>query len=84
MSFTATCNECGFTGAIDALKVHSCYVQQNGGQCEDYPCCGHTDGDGCQTLPTHTAEYWQDRTRALEDAGYDMHEIDMMDCHDEY
>jgi hypothetical protein len=28
-------------------------------QCDDYPCCGHTDGDGCQTLDTHSADYWR-------------------------
>lgn len=51
-----TCNSCGFSGTIDAVRVHSCYVQEQGGRCEDYPCCGHTDG--CQTRPEHTSEYW--------------------------
>lgn len=82
MSFKATCNDCGYSGGMDELKVHSCYVQQNGGQCEDFPACGHTDGDGCQTRPSHTAEYWEDRTRSLRDAGYSMDEIDVMDSYD--
>lgn len=58
MAITATCNDCGYPGTLDALKLHSCQIQEQGGRCEDYPCCGHTDGDGCQTLPSHTADYW--------------------------
>ena len=54
---TATC-ECGYSGSLAAMAVHSCYVQEMGGRCEDYPACGHTDGDGCQTLPEHTSAYW--------------------------
>ena len=54
----ATCADCGYTSTLAGLRVHSCYVQQQGGRCEDYPCCGHTDGDGCQTLPEHTSAYW--------------------------
>lgn len=56
-----TCSECGFVGSIAGWEVHSCYVEQMGGRCEDYPCCGHTDGDGCQTLPEHTSAYWYDK-----------------------
>lgn len=56
--FTVTCNRCSFSGSIAQVTVHSCYVQEQGGRCEDYPCCGHTDGDGCQTLPEHTSAYW--------------------------
>ena len=55
---TVSCNQCGYSGSIERVKVHSCYVQEQGGRCEDFPCCGHTDGDGCQTLPEHTSEYW--------------------------
>jgi hypothetical protein len=57
-SFEVTCNVCQFSGPIESVKIHSCYVQEMGGRCEDYPCCGHTDGDGCQTLQSHTSEYW--------------------------
>lgn len=60
MAMTVTCNDCGYSGSIDAVKVHSCQIQEQGGRCEDYPCCGHTDGDGCQTLAEHTSEYWMD------------------------
>ena len=42
----ATCGECGFTTRdIALLTNHSCDVQQFGGRCEDYPCCGHESGD---------------------------------------
>lgn len=46
LPFAATCPTCGFTSAdIKLLQNHSCDVQQNGGRCEDYPCCGHEAGD---------------------------------------
>jgi hypothetical protein len=41
-----TCTECGFTTKDSALIAsHSCDVAQQGGRCEDYPCCGHETGD---------------------------------------
>ena len=58
MAMTVTCNDCGYSGSIDRVQLHSCQIQEQGGRCEDYPACGHTDGDGCQTLPEHTSEYW--------------------------
>jgi hypothetical protein len=43
---SASCRDCGFTSNdIHLLNNHSCDVQQNGGHCEDYPCCGHEWGD---------------------------------------
>lgn len=46
LNFDATCPECGFTSRdVALLNNHSCAVQQNGGRCEDYPCCGHEFGD---------------------------------------
>lgn len=60
---TFTCNACGTTGSADWMRTHDCahnqYVAEFGGRCEDYPCCGHTDGDGCATRESHTAAYWQ-------------------------
>lgn len=42
----ATCGECGFTTRdANLLANHSCDVQEQGGRCEDYPCCGHEAGD---------------------------------------
>lgn len=67
----ATCNQCGFSGSLRELSLHLCHIQEQGGRCEDYPACGHTDGDGCQTLPEHTADYWTDAYYAARDAGYD-------------
>lgn len=58
MAFTATCNDCGTSGSMEALKLHDCDIANNGGRCEDFPACGHTDGDGCQTQLEHTSDYW--------------------------
>lgn len=66
----ATCDECGYSGSLAALGLHSCDIQENGGRCEDHPACGHTDGDGCQTLPEHTADYYR-RNPALTHLGCD-------------
>lgn len=55
----ATCAECGHTATLAGLALHSCELVAQGGLCEDYPCCGHTDGDGCQTLPRHTSEFYR-------------------------
>lgn len=46
LKFEATCPDCGFTSRdIHLLNNHSCDTQNNGGRCEDYPCCGHESGD---------------------------------------
>jgi hypothetical protein len=43
---TVTCPECGFCTADTALfNNHSCDIQAQGGICEDYPACGHEQGD---------------------------------------
>lgn len=63
------CNDCGFTGSPDAVEVHSCYVHEQGGRCEDYPCCGHTDGDGCQTRPEHTSAFYYAHPHLLHEPG---------------
>jgi hypothetical protein len=42
----ATCGACGFSTAdINLLARHSCDITSQGGQCEDYPACGHERGD---------------------------------------
>lgn len=42
----ATCSRCGFsTPDVHLLSSHSCNTQENGGTCEDFPCCGHEYGD---------------------------------------
>lgn len=43
---TAVCADCGFrSDDIYLLRHHSCDVQQNQGNCEDFPACGHERGD---------------------------------------
>jgi hypothetical protein len=56
MEVTAKC--CGFEGTLAEVELHSCDIHFFGGRCEDYPCCGHTDGGGCQTTPEMTSEYY--------------------------
>jgi len=66
---TAKCNECDYSGTLADLELHSCDIQKFGGRCEDYPCCGHTDGDGCQTLASHTSAYYFDNPQFLHEPG---------------
>jgi hypothetical protein len=41
-----TCDDCGFSSTdYHLVDRHSCEVTENGGRCEDYPCCGHEAGD---------------------------------------
>lgn len=58
-------HDCGFSGTLRAVSLHDCDIQANGGRCEDFPCCGHTDGDGCQTLPSHTSAFYLDNPHLL-------------------
>lgn len=42
----AACAYCGFTTTdIGLIRSHDCSIEENGGQCEDFPCCGHERGD---------------------------------------
>ncbi len=58
----ATCSDCSFTGTLAELEMHLCHLEEtrasNGGRCEDFPCCGHVDGDGCSPRQEHTSDYW--------------------------
>lgn len=67
MVVTAQC--CEFTGTIAQVKLHDCAIVESGGRCEDYPCCGHTDGDGCQTRPEHTSEFYYRNPHLLHELG---------------
>ena len=64
MSFTATCDQCQFSGSIHALSSHDCahenYLTEHGGRCEDFPACGHTDGDTCSATAEGSSDYWLD------------------------
>lgn len=53
-------------------------------RCEDYPCCGHTDGDGCIPRPEHTSAYWSEMYSAMEARGMDDYEIDMAMSREDY
>lgn len=46
-------------------------------KCEDYPCCGHTDGGGCIPRPEFTSEYWTELDSRLRARGMDDYDIDM-------
>lgn len=65
----ATADCCGFRGSLAAIEVHSCDVVTFGGRCEDYPCCGHTDGDGCQTTPEMTSAFYYRNPHLLHEPG---------------
>jgi hypothetical protein len=56
--------ECGFmTSDIHLLQNHRCEVQEFGGRCEDYPCCGHEAGD-CNGLLYGSDEAIKETARA--------------------
>jgi len=68
------CNSCTFVGSVTEVEVHDCITQDSidasgTGRCEDYPCCGHTDGDGCQTRPEHTSDYYWRNPQFLHEPG---------------
>lgn len=64
-----TCNACGTSGSLRWMESHPCGHNQDvaafGGRCEDYPCCGHTDGDGCYALESHTSAYWASNPHSM-------------------
>lgn len=68
---TYTCNECGTRGSLRWMETHPCQevqdVAQFGGRCEDYPCCGHPEGE-CMPSETFTKGYWLER---MSDPDYD-------------
>lgn len=85
---TFTCDQCGTTGSVRWMQTHDCArnreIDDTGGRCEDYPCCGHTDGDGCKTLESHTSEYWSELMHDLRMRGLDDYEIDTMLSREDY
>lgn len=68
----ATCSACGFsTTDLPLLQHHSCDVQDFGGHCEDYPACGHEQGD-CNGLLYGSDEAIKEQVyRQLQDPSYD-------------
>lgn len=68
------CPRCEFAGSLAEVKVHDCAIQfsieaSGTGRCEDYPCCGHTDGLGCQTTPEMTSDYYLENPHLLHEPG---------------
>lgn len=65
--------ECNFEGTIAELELHDCDREADlvafGGRCEDYPACGHTDGDGCRPLPSHTSDFYYRNPHLLHEPG---------------
>lgn len=66
---TVTTDCCGYHGTLANVELHNCDVERNSGRCEDYPCCGHTDGDGCQTLASHTGAFYLDNPQLMHEPG---------------
>ena len=76
----ATCGACGFTTTdVHLLAGHSCDVQSFGGRCEDYPCCGHEQGD-CNGLLYGSDEAIKAEAYAH---AYCDHEAGIYQCDDE-
>lgn len=46
-------------------------IPEGATQCEDFPCCGHTDGDGCIPRPEHTSDYWLEMMQGMDGAELD-------------
>lgn len=46
-------------------------IPEGRSRCEDYPCCGHTDGGGCIPRPEHTSAYW---SRLYDEMGEEAYE----------
>ena len=45
-TINARCEDCGFASTdVHLVLNHSCDIEEFGGRCEDYPCCGHEAGD---------------------------------------
>ena len=76
--------ECGHSVSLmkgsripDSCPACAIGIPEGMTQCEDYPCCGHTDGDGCIPRPEHTSEYWHEMYSRLDGMGLSDEEIDL-------
>lgn len=69
-NYTMRCDQCGFTTRDQPLmESHSCSVQENGGHCEDWPCCGHEFGD-CNGLLYGSNESIKEQVQRQWDTGH--------------
>ena len=76
-----TCDDCGFsTRDVALFNNHSCDVQEFGGRCEDFPCCGHEYGD-CNGQKYGSDEAIREYTYAHL---YCDHEAGIYECEDAY
>ena len=85
MLHEATCRNCGFsTRDVSLLRTHSCDVQEFGGRCEDYPCCGHEAGD-CNGLLYGSDEAIKEQVERdwRTGHGYCDHQDGIYNCEDE-
>ncbi len=84
-NLTVTCPECGFTTGDTALfNNHSCDIASSGGRCEDYPCCGHEQGD-CNGLLYGSDEAIREQVETAwrTGHGYCEHSAGIYNCDDE-
>lgn len=78
--YLMTCDECSFSTRDQKLmNNHSCDITSFGGNCEDFPCCGHEYGD-CNGLLYGSDEAIKEQ--AYEHFGCD-HEAGYYECVDE-
>lgn len=65
--------ECEFEGTLAELELHLHTWEDRerypNGRCEDYPCCAHTDGDGCRPLPSHTSDFYYRNPHLMHEPG---------------
>jgi hypothetical protein len=52
------------------MQNHSCQIQQQGGVCEDFPCCGHERGDCNGQKYGSDEKIKQDVYRAMHDPDF--------------
>lgn len=73
---TFTCDDCDFSGSTHTITAHDCshesYLASNGGRCEDYPACGHSDGNSCSTEESGTMSFWLDAFSKYGDDAFEM------------
>lgn len=52
-------------------------IPEGATRCEDFPCCGHTDGDGCMPRPEHTSAYWLELSQGMSPEDWDDYQMRM-------
>lgn len=70
MAMNVTCDDCGYSGTLEYVKLHDCQIVEQGGRCEDAPLCMH-GREGCMPAPSGTAEYWSNLRDTMGSEAYD-------------